>query len=125
MNKDRTGMNWWPETNASTSPVRLSRGHRLAGQGWRPPRGYLGDGKVQADVDDDGEEEDVEGRHHQQGLLQHEHLVERVVDLRRRTNTALPSAAGAREASLLRHCRGPAGDGYRPGGREGPQPRVL
>lgn len=42
---------------------------------------YLGDGKVQTDVDDDGEEQNVEGGHDQQRLLQHEHLVEGVVHL--------------------------------------------
>lgn len=43
---------------------------------------YLGDGEVQAHIDDDCEEEDVEGPHHQQRLLQHEDLVEVVMHLR-------------------------------------------
>lgn len=47
----------------------------------KKPRGYLCDGKIQPDIDDDREEQDVESSHHQQGLLQHEHLVERVVHL--------------------------------------------
>jgi hypothetical protein len=38
----------------------------------------LGDGVAQAQIDDDREEQDVEGSHHQ--LLQHQHLVECVVD---------------------------------------------
>lgn len=44
---------------------------------------YLGDGEVQAHIDDDGEEEDIEGPNHQQRLLQHEDLVEGVMHLRR------------------------------------------
>lgn len=40
----------------------------------------LSDGKVKPDVEDDGEEEDVEGSHHQQRLLQHQDLVEGVMD---------------------------------------------
>lgn len=47
---------------------------------------YLCDGKVQPDIDDDSEEQNVESSHHQQWLLQHEHLVERVVDLGKGTN---------------------------------------
>ncbi|KAG7278223.1 hypothetical protein CRUP_012719 [Coryphaenoides rupestris] len=42
-----------------------------------------GQGQTGAHVDDDGEEEDVEGPDHQEGLLQHQDLVEGVVDLRR------------------------------------------
>lgn len=49
----------------------------------KKPRGYLCDGKVQPDIDNDREEQDVESGHHKQGLLQHEHLVERVMHLGR------------------------------------------
>lgn len=47
----------------------------------KKPSRYLCDGEVQPDVDNDREEQDVERSHHQQGLLQHEHLVECVVHL--------------------------------------------
>lgn len=47
----------------------------------RKTQEYLCDRKVQPDVDDDCEEQDVESGHYQQGLLQHEHLVECVVYL--------------------------------------------
>ena len=42
---------------------------------------YLCDGKVQADVDDDSEEEDVEGSYDQERLLQHQDPVEVVMNL--------------------------------------------
>ncbi len=44
----------------------------------------LADWKVQADVDDDGEEEREEGGHAQQRLLYHQHSRERVVQLSRK-----------------------------------------
>ena len=44
---------------------------------------HLGDGEVESDVDDDGEEEQVEGADDQQGLLQEHHLLERVLQLKR------------------------------------------
>lgn len=47
----------------------------------RKTQGYLCDRKIQSDIDDDCEEQDVESSHHQQGLLQHEHLIECVVHL--------------------------------------------
>lgn len=47
----------------------------------RKTQRYLCDRKIQSDIDDDCEEQDVESSHYQQGLLQHEHLVECVVHL--------------------------------------------
>ena len=44
---------------------------------------YLCDGKVQAYIDDDSEEQNVEGPHHQQGLLQHQDLIKVIMDLKR------------------------------------------
>lgn len=48
---------------------------------------YLSDGEVQAHIDDDCEEEDVEGPHHQQGLLQHQDLIEGIMHLGDETDT--------------------------------------
>lgn len=42
---------------------------------------YLCNSKVKSNVDDDSEEEDVESADHQQGLLQHQDLVEVIVNL--------------------------------------------
>lgn len=42
---------------------------------------YLCDGKVQADVDDDSEEEDVEGSYDQERLLKHQDLIEVIMNL--------------------------------------------
>lgn len=42
---------------------------------------YLCDGKVQADIDDDSEEEDVEGSYDQERLLQHQDLIEVIMNL--------------------------------------------
>lgn len=42
---------------------------------------YLCDSKVQADVDDDSEEEDVEGSYDQERLLQHQDLIEVIMNL--------------------------------------------
>ena len=51
---------------------------------------YLCDGKVQAYIDDDSEEQNVEGPHHQQGLLQHQDLIEVIMDLKKgRKNTGI------------------------------------
>ena len=47
------------------------------GVGWS----YLWDGEVEADQDDDGDKEEVEGSHHEEGLLQEEELLECVVEL--------------------------------------------
>lgn len=42
---------------------------------------YLCDGKVKTDINDDSEEENVEGPHNQQRLLQHQDLVEVIMNL--------------------------------------------
>lgn len=42
---------------------------------------YLCDGKVQADIDDNSEEEDVEGSYDQERLLQHQDLIEVIMNL--------------------------------------------
>lgn len=41
----------------------------------------LCDGKVQADINDDSEEEDVEGPYNQERLLQHQDLIKVVMNL--------------------------------------------
>lgn len=46
-----------------------------------PLLSYLCDGKVQADVDDDSEEEDVEGSYDQERLLKHQDLIEVIMNL--------------------------------------------
>lgn len=60
--------------------------HKMTNKCGEKAKGYLCDGKVQPDIDDDSEEQNVESSHHQQWLLQHEHFVERVVDLGEGTN---------------------------------------
>ena len=47
----------------------------------RKLRTYLGNGKVQAHIDDDHQEEQVEGTNHQEGLLQQQKALECVVQL--------------------------------------------
>lgn len=42
---------------------------------------HLCDGKVQANIDDDSEEEDVEGSYDQERLLQHQDLIEVIMYL--------------------------------------------
>lgn len=42
---------------------------------------YLCDGEVQTYIDDDGEEEYVEGTYNQERLLQHQDLIEVIVNL--------------------------------------------
>lgn len=42
---------------------------------------YLCDGKVQADIDDNSEEEDVESPYDQERLLQHQDLIEVIMNL--------------------------------------------
>lgn len=49
----------------------------------------LCDGEVQTNVKDDCEEQDVERTNHQQRLLQHQDLIEGVVNLKRHTNIIL------------------------------------
>lgn len=50
---------------------------------------YLCDGKVQTDIDDHREEEDVEGSYNQERLLQHQDLIEVIVNLQTTGNLVL------------------------------------
>ena len=65
---------------------------------------YLRDGEVEAHIDDDSEEEDVECSHHQQRLLQHEDLIEVVMHLRRGEQQAEYSCHDRHNTALHIHC---------------------
>ena len=45
------------------------------------PPPYLCDGKIQTDIDDDSEEKYVEGPYNQERLLQHQDLIEVIMNL--------------------------------------------
>ena len=58
---------------------------RVDADGQRTPS-HLCDGKVKADIDDDSEEENVKGRDDQQRLLQHQDLIEVIMNLATKGN---------------------------------------
>lgn len=56
----------------------------------RHPLSDLCDGKVQADINDDSEEEDIEGPYNQERLLQHQDLIKVVMNLVKKTKNINP-----------------------------------
>lgn len=67
---------------------------------------YLCDGKVEANIDDDSEEEDVEGPYNQQRLLQHQDLVEVIVNLNTREEVYKCESEDLFIAHVILRCEG-------------------